>query len=74
MNKSTFVKVKRKKLFELLERRNKTAYSLAKEIGYKPQAVYNWLYGIGAPSAAVMLKLTDLLEVTAEEILKIFAE
>ena len=68
------MKIRRKKLFETLEKKNMTAYSLAREISYKPQAVYNWLYGIGTPGPAVMLRLIRILDVTAEELLRMFAE
>jgi transcriptional regulator with XRE-family HTH domain len=69
---------KRREKFEaLLRSRGITAYKLAKELGYADSSrttVYKWIYGKSEPNAATMLKLTVLLDVTAEEILKIFAE
>lgn len=67
--------VKRRTAFEeLLKARGITAYALAKVLGYKANAVYKWIYGQGEPNAATMLKLTLILDVSAEEILRIFAE
>ena len=66
---------KRKKLSDLLKKRNVSAYQLSKELGYKDvTTVYKWLYGKGEPNAATMLKLMIILSVSAEEILRIFAE
>ena len=68
--------VKRRTAFEdLLKARGITAYALAKELGYKASnTVYKWIYGQGEPNAATMLKLTLILNVSAEKILRIFAE
>ena len=70
MNKN----IKRKRLLEVIERQNKSAYEVAQEIGYKPQTVYNWLYGKGVPNPVIMLKLKQILNVTGDEIIEIFAE
>ena len=51
-----------------------TAYRLSKILGYKDHAVYKWIYGKGEPNAETMLKLTEILNVSAQEILKMFAE
>ena len=64
----------RKKLIQVLEQKGMSAYALAKAIGYKPQTVYNWIYGHGTPTPAVMLKMTKIFGVSAQEILEIFAE
>ena len=65
---------KRKKMDQLLEQKGMTAYALAKEVGYKPQTVYNWLYGCGTPTPTVMLKMMKVLNISAQEVLEIFAE
>ena len=64
----------RKKLAQILEQKGMSAYALAKAIDYKPQTVYNWVYGHGTPTPAVMLKLIKILGVSAMEILQMFAE
>lgn len=68
-------KIIAKKAFaDLLQARKITAYKLSQLLGYKDRsAVYKWIYGSGEPNAATMLKLTAILDVSAEEILKIFA-
>lgn len=66
---------RRKKLYELLRKKNLSAFKLAKELGYSNETtVYKWLYGKGSPNALTMLRLTVILGVSAEEILEIFAE
>lgn len=64
----------REKLARILEQKGMSAYALAKAVGYKPQTAYNWVYGCGTPTPAVMLKMTKVLGVSAQEILEIFAE
>lgn len=65
---------KRTKFQELLKDRKMTAYRLSKILGYKDHAVYKWIYGKGEPNAETMLKLTEILNISAQEILKMFAE
>ena len=68
---------RRTRLENLLKSRKITAYKLAQALGYKDETrttVYKWIYGISEPNAATMLKLTEILEVSAQEILEIFAE
>ncbi|MBQ8428602.1 MAG: helix-turn-helix transcriptional regulator [Clostridia bacterium] len=66
--------VARKAFAELLQSRKITAYKLSLLLGYKDRsAVYKWIYGQGEPNAATMLKLMELLDISAEEILRIFA-
>lgn len=62
---------------DLLQSRKITAYKLSKILGYKDSSrttVYKWVQGKAEPNAATMLKLTEILDVSAEEILRIFAE
>lgn len=69
------MKKRRTKLEKLLKERNITAYELSDRLGYRNHyTVYKWIYGKGEPKAAMMLKLMVLLEVSAEEILHLFAE
>ena len=68
---------KRQAFADLLRSRNVTAFKLGQELGYKDKSdttVYKWVYGQSAPNAATMLKLMEILDVSAEEILRIFAE
>ena len=68
---------KRQAFADLLRSRNITASKLGKVLGYKDKSyttVYKWIYGESAPNAATMLKLMEILDVGAEEILRIFAE
>lgn len=61
----------------LLNSRKLTAYKLAGILGYKDTSrttVYKWIYAQSEPNAATMLKLMEILNVSAEEILHIFVE
>ena len=64
----------RERLARILEQKGMSAYALAKAVGYKPQTVYNWVYGHGTPTPAVMLKIMDILGISAQEILGLFAD
>ena len=66
---------KRKTRFEnLLKARKITAYNLGKELGYKDKTtVYKWIYGISEPNAKTKLRLMEILDVSALEILLAFA-
>ena len=68
--------IKKKTAFaNLLSARKITAYKLSGLLGYKDKtAVYKWIYGRGEPNAATMLKLIELLDVSALELLRMFAE
>lgn len=68
---------KRTRFAALLKSRKVTAYKLAQMLGYKDTSkttVYKWVYGTGEPNAATMLKLMEILDVSALEILRAFAE
>ena len=68
-------KIKRKEFARVLRLRGITAYKLSQMLGLKDKThVYKWIYGKGAPNAATMLRLMDILDVSAEEILQMFAE
>ena len=66
--------MKRKKLDLLLREKEITAPQIAKILGITGQAVYSWIWGRSTPPPATMLKLMEILNVSAEEILKIFSE
>lgn len=66
---------KRTLLSNLLKERGITAYKLSAMLGYKDKtAIYKWIYGKSEPNAKTMLKLSEILNVSAEEILKIFSD
>lgn len=64
----------RERLVQILEKKGMSAYALAKALGYKPQTVYNWVYGHGTPTPAMMLKMVKIFGVSAQEILEVFAD
>ena len=69
--------ITRKTAFEeLLKTRGIKANELGKMLGYseKSHIVYKWIYGQGEPNAATILKLMEILDVSALEILRAFAE
>jgi transcriptional regulator with XRE-family HTH domain len=66
---------RRVKFAEILSSRKITAYKLAKTLGYKDvTTVYRWIYVRGEPNAATMLKLMEILDVSALDLLQAFAE
>ena len=66
---------KRKGFYEALKRKGITAYKVAKTLGYSETGtVYKWIYGISEPNAVTMLKLMSILDISAEEVLQMFAE
>ena len=68
---------KNERLVALLKSRGITAYKLAEVLGYKDKSktvVYQWVYGRGEPNAQTMLKLMEILDVSALEILRVFGE
>ena len=68
-------KKRRKRFEDLLKSRKITAYRVAKILKYKDvTTVYRWIYGQGEPTAATMLKLMEILDVSALEILQVFAD
>ena len=67
--------IRRKRFADLLQSRNITAYKLSEMLGYDDRGtVYKWIYGKSEPNAATMLKLIEILDISAEEILRMFAE
>ena len=64
-----------KKFKSLLQSRNITAYQLSKRLGYKDgTTAYKWIYGKSEPSARIILKMSEILDVSAFELLMIFAD
>ena len=69
------MKKKRAKFAAMLKKAGYSAYKMSIVLGYKDRStVRKWIYGDGQPSAGKMLMLKDLLDVSAEEILRAFAE
>ena len=64
----------RKQFYLLLKEKEISVYALAKELGITAQSIYRWIYGTGTPSPQTMLHLTDLLDISAEKVLLLFAE
>jgi len=65
---------KNEKLLYLLNLNGLTAYKVAKLLGYKDSSrVYKWLYNKASPNALTMLKLSEILNCSAEDILRCFA-
>lgn len=66
--------IKRNAVLEaLLKSRGMTAYKLSQALGLKdPYRAYKWVQGKSEPNAATMLRLTVVLGVSAEEILRVF--
>lgn len=68
------MKKTREKFEEALKKNNLTAYKLGKILGVGKPTVYYWLWGESVPKVGTMLKLTEILNVSAQEILEMFAE
>lgn len=66
--------IKRRNLQKAIKKSGLTVIKVSQILGYGDNAVAKWIYGKGEPSAAIMLKLTEILNVTADEVLKMFAE
>ena len=65
---------KNENLLYLLNLNGLTVNKLSELLGYSdPSRVYKWLYNKAAPNASTMLKLTELLNCSAENILRCFA-
>lgn len=67
---------KRRKEFEkLIKDKGIKPTELAETLGYQSKyTVYKWIYGVSEPNAATMLRLMELLEISAEEVLHLFAD
>lgn len=57
---------------ELLNSKGYTYGSLARKIDYSRQAVFSWASGRCAPDPETILKIKDILQVSAEEVLLCF--
>jgi transcriptional regulator with XRE-family HTH domain len=58
----------------LIKHSKYNALQLSKILGYSPSVVYGWYYGIREPCARDMLRLSELLNVSVERIVRIFGE
>lgn len=57
---------------ELLRAKGYTYGTFAKKINYSRQAVFSWASGRCAPNPETILKIKDILQVSAEEVLLSF--
>ncbi len=64
----------RKQFYLLLKEKDISVYALAKALGVTAPCIYRWIYGTGTPSPKIMLQLIDLLNLSAEKVLRLFAE
>ena len=64
----------RKKLEAALAQKKLTMYRVAKMIGVESPVAYYWLWGDSVPSIRNMIKLKEILGVSGDEILEMFAE
>ena len=58
---------------ELIKSKGFTTYSLAERIGRSNTTVYRWTNGINEPSCKMIVKLSEVLEVSVELLVIIFA-
>lgn len=66
--------IKRKTFFNAMNSKGYTPQSLSKALGVSKWLVYKWLYGNSEPNVERLLELMSLLEVSAEDILRMFIE
>lgn len=62
------------KFKKLLKSKKTTCYSLAKMLGVSVQTVYSWARGRSTPNPKTILQIKQILNVSAEEILRCFVE
>ncbi len=66
---------KTRKKFESALRKNKlTPYKIAKLVGVGVPVAYYWLWGDTVPMIENLIKLKEILNVSGDEILEMFAE
>ena len=61
-------------LRNLIRQSGHKAYIISEKLGYSPSNIYHWLNGDCAPCARDMLRLAEILDVSVERIVRIFAE
>jgi transcriptional regulator with XRE-family HTH domain len=64
----------RKKFEKKLKERNLTMYRIAKIIGIDAPVAYYWLWGKSVPNIYNLIRLKEILNVSGDEILEMFAE
>ena len=62
------------KFLKLLHENNCSAIRLAKLLGVERNAIYNWDKLRSSPNPQTILKIKEILGVSAEELLKCFVE
>ncbi|MDE7330283.1 MAG: helix-turn-helix domain-containing protein [Clostridia bacterium] len=60
------------KFKKLLNSKGTTCYALAKKLYVSVQTVYSWAWGRSTPNPETILKIKEILNVTAEEVLLCF--
>ena len=68
------MKKTRKKFERVLQRKNLSPYKVAKILGVGITVPYYWLWGDSAPTIENLIKLKEILGVSGDEILEMFAE
>ena len=64
----------RKKLEAALAQKKLTMYRIAKMIGVDATVAYYWLWGDSVPCIKNVIRLKEILNVSGDEILEMFAE
>lgn len=68
------MKKTRKRFEEALQRKNLTPYKVSKILGVGIPVAYYWLWGDSVPTIENLIKLKEILGVSGDEILEMFAE
>lgn len=68
------MKKTRKKFERALQRKNLSPYKVAKILGVGVPVAYYWLWGNTVPVIENLIKLKEILGVSGDEILEMFAE
>ena len=62
------------KFKELVKLRGYSQYTLAKEVGKTHTTIYSWCKGICEPDCKSIILLAKALDVSVEQIVKVFAK
>lgn len=68
------MKKTRKKFEKKLKERNLTVYRIAKIMGIDAPIAYYWLWGKSVPNIHNLIRLKEILNISGDEILEMFAE
>jgi hypothetical protein len=64
---------KHNELWDLIKEKGYNCLRLARKLGYSDVVVYDWTYGTREPCAMDMIRLSDVLKVPVERIVRIVA-